>query len=291
MIRPLPDTGRLLRMAAVATLATAALGLLAGTARAQVNDPKCAPHPLFTPFPNAFTDSNCRSAEFQEHAFSIKGGGQVRKGGAYLTVNYKVERDANGKFPTPIAVLRNHQNAIVAKRGEILADNPGWITARLTEGGATWWIEVRRTSGMGNDELYAYSITTVREAAMEQVVQLTPEAIAAEGKIAIYGILFDTDKAVIKPESEATLAAMTTFLRSNAALNVFIVGHTDMQGTLERNRALSRERAAAVVAALTQRGIAAARLAADGVGPLVPVASNADDTGRALNRRVEMVLR
>jgi outer membrane protein OmpA-like peptidoglycan-associated protein len=130
---------------------------------------------------------------------------------------------------------------------------------------------------------------------MEQVVELTPEAIgkgiAAEGKIAIYGILFDTDKAVIKPESEATLAAMTTYLRSNAALNVFIVGHTDMQGAMERNRALSRERAAAVVAALTQRGIAAARLAADGVGPLVPVASNADDKGRALNRRVEMVLR
>jgi OOP family OmpA-OmpF porin len=272
-----------------------ALALTAGPAQAQAHDPRCAPHPLFTPFPNAFTDGTCRSADFQEYSFSIKGGGEVRKGGVFQSVNYKIERDANGRFPTPVAVLRNHRNAIVAKRGEILVDNAAWITARLTEGGATWWIEVRRTSGMGNDELYAYAVTTVREAAMEQVVELTPEAIgkgiAAEGKIAIYGILFDTDKAVIKPESEATLAAMTTYLRSNAALNVFIVGHTDMQGAMERNRALSRERAAAVVAALTQRGIAAARLAADGVGPLVPVASNADDKGRALNRRVEMVLR
>ncbi|HUP96500.1 MAG TPA: OmpA family protein [Usitatibacter sp.] len=73
---------------------------------------------------------------------------------------------------------------------------------------------------------------------------------------------------------------------------VFIVGHSDMQGGVERNQKLSQERASSVVASMTgKHGIAKDRLAADGVGPLAPVAANDTDAGRAKNRRVEMVLR
>ena len=76
------------------------------------------------------------------------------------------------------------------------------------------------------------------------------------------------------------------------ATKVFIVGHTDMQGPVERNRILSRDRAAAVIAALVKdHGITVDRLTAEGVGPLAPAASNVDEAGRAKNRRVEMVLR
>jgi outer membrane protein OmpA-like peptidoglycan-associated protein len=65
-----------------------------------------------------------------------------------------------------------------------------------------------------------------------------------------------------------------------------------MQGAIERNQKLSRDRAAAVIVALTKdHDIKADRLAAEGVGPLAPVANNTDDAGRAKNRRVEMVLR
>ena len=107
-----------------------------------------------------------------------------------------------------------------------------------------------------------------------------------------YGIYFDTDKATLKPESEPTLVEMAKFLKANAATKVFIVGHTDMQGGVERNQKLSQDRAASVVAALTgKHGIAKDRLTADGVGPLAPVAANDTEAGRAKNRRVEMVLR
>ena len=76
------------------------------------------------------------------------------------------------------------------------------------------------------------------------------------------------------------------------AVRVLIVGHTDMTGEIAANLTLSRARAAAVVTQLTTvHGIAAARLLADGVGPLSPVASNADEAGRQQNRRVEIVLR
>jgi outer membrane protein OmpA-like peptidoglycan-associated protein len=131
---------------------------------------------------------------------------------------------------------------------------------------------------------------------MEQSVVVSSEQIAramgAEGKVVFYGIYFDTDKATLKAESTPTLAEMAKWLKTNASASVFIVGHTDMQGAIERNQKLSRDRAASVIVALTRdHDIKADRLGAEGVGPLAPVANNTDEAGRAKNRRVEMVLR
>jgi len=111
------------------------------------------------------------------------------------------------------------------------------------------------------------------------------------GRVAIYGITFDTDSAAIKLESNATLDEMARFLKGSAGLSVFIVGHTDGTGSFDHNLDLSRRRAAAVVKALTERGVAGNRLAAHGVGPLSPVDSNETEDGRGRNRRVEMVRR
>jgi outer membrane protein OmpA-like peptidoglycan-associated protein len=116
------------------------------------------------------------------------------------------------------------------------------------------------------------------------------KGLQEKGHIAIYGILFDTDQAVIKPESRATLDEMAKLLRAQPRLNVVIVGHTDSQGAFDHNMTLSRRRAEAVAAELTRSyHIAAARLRTAGVGYLAPVGSNASDEGRALNRRVELV--
>jgi OmpA-OmpF porin, OOP family len=115
-------------------------------------------------------------------------------------------------------------------------------------------------------------------------------AISTTGRVAIYGILFDTGSSVIKPESKASLEQIAALLRQNPSLKLHVVGHTDNQGTLEGNFTLSKSRAAAVAASLsTQFGIAAARLNANGVSSLAPVAANIDDAGRAKNRRVELV--
>ena len=87
-----------------------------------------------------------------------------------------------------------------------------------------------------------------------------------------------------------TLAEMAKLLSGQPQLNVFIVGHTDSQGSYEHNMTLSRQRAEAVAAALVASyKIAKARLNTAGVGFLSPVGSNASDDGRALNRRVELV--
>jgi OmpA-OmpF porin, OOP family len=115
-------------------------------------------------------------------------------------------------------------------------------------------------------------------------------AIVSTGRVAIYGILFDTGSSVIKPESNASLEQIATLLRQNPALKLHVVGHTDNHGTLDSNFALSKARAAAVAAALsTQYAIPAVRLSANGVSSLAPVTSNLEEAGRAKNRRVELV--
>ncbi len=118
------------------------------------------------------------------------------------------------------------------------------------------------------------------------------DALKRDGKIALYGLLFDTNKATVKLESNATLEEMVKTLKADPALKVFIVGHTDNEGVVEANLALSQKRAEAVVETLSKRfGIATDRLQARGVANFVPVASNLSPEGRAKNRRVEMVVR
>ena len=116
------------------------------------------------------------------------------------------------------------------------------------------------------------------------------KAMAATGRVALYGILFDTNKADIKPESKAALVEIDKLLKAEPTLKLRVVGHTDNQGGLDANIGLSKRRAEAVNAALvSQYGIAASRLSAFGVADLAPVASNVSEEGRAKNRRVELV--
>jgi len=118
------------------------------------------------------------------------------------------------------------------------------------------------------------------------------KSISASGKVAIYGILFDFNEAVIKPESAPTLREMASLLKAEPSLKVLVVGHTDNVGAFEFNEDLSKRRAKAVVEALASKhGIEAARMTPLGASFMAPVSTNATDAGRALNRRVELVAR
>ena len=115
-------------------------------------------------------------------------------------------------------------------------------------------------------------------------------ALKESGKIALYGINFDTDKDTLRADSKAMLDEISHLLGSDPQARLHVVGHTDNQGAPDHNLDLSRRRAAAVVRALTsQYSIASARLDSFGCGLYAPVASNADEDGRAKNRRVELV--
>jgi outer membrane protein OmpA-like peptidoglycan-associated protein len=115
-------------------------------------------------------------------------------------------------------------------------------------------------------------------------------ALNRDGRVVLYNILFDFDKADIKPESQQQLQEIAILLKASPNVRLNVVGHTDNQGQVAYNMDLSRRRAQAVAQALVQNhGIAAGRLTGYGVGPLAPVASNADEAGRARNRRTELV--
>ncbi|MEQ9435850.1 OmpA family protein [Hyphomonas sp.] len=112
------------------------------------------------------------------------------------------------------------------------------------------------------------------------------------GRVVLDGILFDFDKATLKPESKPALDAIAEFLAAHPDKQFYVVGHTDAVGTFTYNHRLSADRATAVREALVAGyEVSPSRLEAHGVGPLVPVFSNQTDTGKHKNRRVELVER
>ena len=138
-------------------------------------------------------------------------------------------------------------------------------------------------------------LQVVAELAMENKMVTVDAAamakeVAATGRVALYGIYFDTNKTDIKPESAPAIDEIAKFLKQDAKAIVYVVGHTDNVGGYEQNMGLSQRRAEAVVKELTTKhGIPATRLKAAGSGPLAPMAPNETEEGRAKNRRVELV--
>jgi OOP family OmpA-OmpF porin len=170
------------------------------------------------------------------------------------------------------------------------------ILAKLARptGDAYVFLHIMDDTASNQRTLMYEEVVEVRPMQTGQVQVLDASALqkglASSGKVALYGLYFDTDQAQIKPESKAQLDAMSKLLNTNPALEVYIVGHTDNQGQFAHNAELSQKRAEAVVQALTSTyHVSPARLTAKGIASLSPVASNSDDAGRAQNRRVELV--
>lgn len=117
------------------------------------------------------------------------------------------------------------------------------------------------------------------------------DRLRGEGRATLTDLRFETGSSELSQGSYASLAELAAFLKDDPGRTVVLVGHTDTEGTLENNVALSKRRATAVAARLIEEhGVAPEQLRADGVGYLAPVASNATEEGRMLNRRVEAVL-
>jgi outer membrane protein OmpA-like peptidoglycan-associated protein len=267
---------------------TLSLLLLTVTLFAQ---PSCPPHPLFSALANHST-RNCEEKDFDklELRQSKTGGGttSLEKQGHFFQLVYKFDGEWE-KRPSTTQIMQNYANAVKKSGGDILYQSEGRLDAKIKKTDAVYWMTVT-SDGSGD-----YWVRTVREEAMKQDVTDISAAeikkgIDEEGRIAFYGIYFDTDKAILKPESGNALAEIAKYLKENAAVNVFIVGHTDNTGDFNHNNSLSKARAEAVVNELVSKyQVEKTRLTAQGVGPLSPVAANKTEEGKAKNRRVEMV--
>ena len=118
----------------------------------------------------------------------------------------------------------------------------------------------------------------------------TRNKLMTEGKLVTYGIYFDVNKDVVKPESYGTLKDIAAVLNEVPDVKVKIVGHTDSDGEDAKNLDLSKRRAASVKNELVKSfGVNGARLETDGLGETKPVAPNDTPVNKALNRRVEFI--
>jgi outer membrane protein OmpA-like peptidoglycan-associated protein len=104
------------------------------------------------------------------------------------------------------------------------------------------------------------------------------------------GILFDVNKATLKEKSKTDLTNLAAILQKYPDTNILLEGHTDNTGTDEYNLELSRLRAQSVANFLSGAGVNASRFTIMGYGESQPIADNATDEGRALNRRVEVAI-
>ncbi len=111
--------------------------------------------------------------------------------------------------------------------------------------------------------------------------------IPANEVVVMKNVLFQTGKSILLPSSYPELNALAAFLVENPAIHIEIFGHTDNSGTEDTNRELSQARAETVASHLKFRGVSRSRMRAQGFGSSRPIADNATEEGRQMNRRVE----
>lgn len=117
------------------------------------------------------------------------------------------------------------------------------------------------------------------------------DELITAGKVVLDDLSFASGATVLGDGRFASLAALADFLRANPDKSIALVGHTDAEGQLASNVALSRQRAQSVLDRLVSvHGVDPAQLTADGVGFLSPIASNLTSEGRTKNRRVEALI-
>lgn len=104
-------------------------------------------------------------------------------------------------------------------------------------------------------------------------------------------VQFEVGSATIENKYSADLAQLTEALQKDATLSVVVSGHTDAIGSEAYNLTLSKARAEAIKKALTDKGIEASRITAQGLGATAPKADNKSAMGRAQNRRIEVTVK
>jgi OOP family OmpA-OmpF porin len=216
-------------------------------------------------------ERECEKQQLQRHATEWTGKATTWLGG-YESIS---RIDNNGNYPPRVLVARLKRAA--GDVTVVMTIVPPSSTQKDAGVGGPYFLQVIETKPMETGNV------TVNADAMSKT-------LATEGKMALYGIFFDTGKADVKPESKPQLDEMARLLAAQKALKVYIVGHTDNQGSLETNLTLSQKRAEAIVAALGKDyKVDPKRMLARGAANYSPLASNASEDGRARNRRVELV--
>jgi OOP family OmpA-OmpF porin len=232
-------------------------------------------------FPGSFITSCSQKAD-DTYSF-IRGPGKPDQKieGRFLQVMYTYPKTAS-----KTQVVRN-MNTAMHSAGYIFDYDSGENGDFSVHMGKTW-IQIEISVGNSYKETFVEE-TTLTQDVVANAAQLQT-GINGTGHVVVNGILFDTAKADVKPESGPAIEQIAKLMQQDPKLKIYVVGHTDNVGQNAGNLDLSKRRAASVVQVLeTQYHIAGDRLAPFGCGSYAPSMSNDTEDGRALNRRVEIV--
>ena len=198
----------------------------------QEDKENCKDPGLFTRMPN-FHIYNCTDLEFDRYEFPVSDGKKQAVEGHYLSVNYYL--NDNAQAPSGLQIARNYTNAIKKIGGKLLYEyDDGGIQNSIVKAVLDRKEVWAHVMGGGNG---MYSVSIIEKEAMEQDVAADASSMAGSiketGKVALYGIYFDTGKSVLKPESLSTLQEIAKLLKADPSLKLYVVGHTDNVGAFE----------------------------------------------------------
>ena len=254
-------------------------------------------HPLIRPYPGSVFDER-RSEQLNYSEYEFRVGTPPRDyttqsvQGEYRNLRYFLynEDGTPNRDVSQIEYFENFKAAVREKGGEIKWEDRHYglvFTIPREDGGVTWCRVQSSVSAARN------ILDIIDEKPLETTLEFTPAqmmaALDTDGKVALYGILFDYDKASLQQTSSKQLQEVLTLLVNNPDLSLEIQGHTDSDGSAAYNLQLSQKRAESVLQYLLLFGIDSSRVQAIGYGETMPVAPNDTDENKARNRRVELV--
>lgn len=242
----------------------------------------CKDHSLFTRM-KGFSIVECTTNFNKLDTYNAAGEDIQFEG--YLTYIDYIFNTETGEMPSNFQIIKNYQDAILAKGGKKVYTDANYGCFELKSNGKEYKIMLRDFYNGTNFKLYILEM----EAMIQEITaNAMLDALNKDGYIAL-SILFETAKHTIQKESLPIVDQIFELLKNNPTLKISIEGHTDNVGDAESNKTLSNNRSKAIFDALVAKGIDKTRMSFVGWGQKNPVADNRTEEGRTKNRRVEIV--
>jgi outer membrane protein OmpA-like peptidoglycan-associated protein len=207
--------------------------------------------------------------------------------------NQAVQRAENNWRRTHDSAEAEHLSYLAEKRIEIAKVK---TNQELAESEAVRLSQARDVASVEARASLANKNTLIQSREMEilglknQLSDLKATEGARGLSLTLSDVLFETDRAVLKPGAIRKLDPLVTYIVNHPREQVIIEGHTDNVGTASFNLDLSSRRAEAVQKALVANGVNSSRIITRGMGEQYPLASNSTEAGRLMNRRVEVII-
>ncbi|MFZ4057490.1 MAG: OmpA family protein [Ferruginibacter sp.] len=242
----------------------------------------CKDHSLFTRM-KGFSIAEC-TTNFNKLDTYNSAGEDIQFEGYLTYIDYTFNTES-GEMPSNYQIIKNYQDAIIAKGGKKVYADDKYGCFELKSNGKEYKILLRDFYNGTDFKLYILEMELMIQ---EITANAMLDALNRDGYIAL-SILFETGKYTIQKESLPIVDQIFELLKNNPTLKISIEGHTDNVGDATSNKTLSNNRAKAIFDALVAKGIDKSRLSFVGYGQEKPVADNRTEDGRTKNRRVEIV--